>query len=111
MSETDIIKTFDTYLRSDTIKTLKNNKDIYRRYIYTKEQSDFFSFWKSSSFNNLDYTISGEFIFATTDDVDIDTLCQQITYMVRREKYTNGYVATHLDSFKLLISLLNKKIA
>lgn len=101
---------FNTFLKSPTDKYSFDYKNPFYPYAYVKEILEYFSFWCMSSYFIECYTsVHSERDFTMSKDTDLPTLLADVTFMVRRERFTAGFVATQLDILSKTLDLIIDK--
>lgn len=109
-SELATLIEFNAFLKSPTDKYLFDHKNPFYPYVYTKEMLEFFSFWCMSSYFTEGYTsVHSERNFTMSKDTDLPTLLADVTFMVRRERFSAGFVATQLDILSKTLDIIIEK--
>lgn len=107
MKELDILIQFSDYLKSDSVKVKIVNNNIFTPHQYSKEIIVFFGFWCSSTYFTTDYTsLHSERNFFMNKDTDRVTLLSDITFIIRRERFSSGFVASHIDILEKAIDII-----
>lgn len=110
MSEFDYLVEFSAFLKSSEVKYRFEKEHLLNPYSYNREIINFFTFWCTSNYFTPNYkSVHEKREFSTNPNVDIEVLLADITYMIRRERFSPGVVATQLDTFERLIDWVIEK--